>query len=291
MAGCMVITGASGLLGSHLCRAFAARGWQVRAGVRDPAAYKPPNALVTPFRCILPDHIEQNAFSGAGACIHAAYATRTESRAVAERINVLGTKAVLSTSRSAGIVQFVFISSCSAHADARSFYGRSKLLLENTLDPSRDLILRPGLILAEGGLFARLCDVIRSSAIIPLFGGGRQSLQTIHIDDVCLAITTSVERRLTGRHVLAEAEGIEFRELLASAAQRLGKHPLFVPLPLASTLAFLRLGELLGMPLPVSSDNLLGLTHMAHQEPSEALVHLGIQIRSARQSLQDLLGG
>ncbi|HEV1995130.1 MAG TPA: NAD-dependent epimerase/dehydratase family protein [Candidatus Acidoferrum sp.] len=284
----VVITGANGLIGNRLCQEFVRRGWQVRAGVRRPGEYAATHPDVTPFQCALPDSLDQTAFDGADVCIHAAYATRATTRERARRVNEDGTLAVLSASRRAA-VYFVFISSCSAHEAARSDYGRSKLALEKKIDLQRDLVLRPGLVLGKQGLFGRMVDSIRRSRLIPIFDGGRQSVQTIHIADLCAAIVRAVERRLTGRLILAEAESICMRDLLAAIAQKLGKRAIFISVPATPALVALRVAEGLRLPLPVSSDNLLGLRSMVYQDPTADLARLGISLRSARQSLDDLL--
>jgi nucleoside-diphosphate-sugar epimerase len=284
----VVITGANGLVGSRLCEEFLRRGWQVRAGVRRPSEYATTHPGVTPFHCALPDILEQTAFEDADACIHAAYATRATTRERARRINEEGTLAVLSASRRTA-TYFVFISSCAAHEGARSLYGRSKLALENRTDLQRDLVLRPGLVLGKLGLFGRLVGFIRRSRLIPIFDHGRQLVQTIHIDDLCEAIVRAVERRVTGRFVLAESGSIQMQDLLGTIAQKLGKRAVFVSLPAAPVLVVLRLAEILRIPLPVSSDNLLGLLSMVYQDPTGDLAKLGISVRSARQSLDDLI--
>ncbi len=196
---------------------------------------------------------------------------------------------MLNACRRAGVRTFVFISSTSAHAGALSYYGRSKFALEKELDPQRDLVIRPGLILGPGGLFGRLCDSVRRSRLIPLFDGGRQVVQTIHLEDLCQMIVLAVERGLTGHLVLAEPQGMLMRDLLALMAHKMNKHPLFVALSIGPTLALLRLVESFHIRLPVSSENLLGLRAMVHQESAQDLAQLGVTVRSARESLDEIL--
>ena len=42
--------------------------------------------------------------------------------------------------------------------------------------------------------------------MVPLFGGGVQPLQTVHVDDVCEAVARIVERGLTGAFNVAEPD-------------------------------------------------------------------------------------
>jgi NAD(P)-dependent dehydrogenase (short-subunit alcohol dehydrogenase family) len=60
----VVVTGAAGFLGGHLVRTLAARGWTVRALVRNPAAVAFPPA-VRVARLDLPDVIDEASLAGA----------------------------------------------------------------------------------------------------------------------------------------------------------------------------------------------------------------------------------
>jgi nucleoside-diphosphate-sugar epimerase len=186
----------------------------------------------------------------------------------------------------------VFISSIASHPQSASYYGRSKALLESSLDPRRDLIIRPGLILAnDGGLFGRMRRSIGRTGVVPLFWGGRQIVQTIHVDDLCLAIERAIERGCVGALSVAELEGMPLRSFLRMLARELGRRPLLLPLPGGPVLTLLRLLERLGLRLPLSSENVLGIKAMRQVPTSADLALLGIRPRSARESLGDLLRG
>lgn len=197
---------------------------------------------------------------------------------------------VLEASRSAGVQRFVFVSTFAAHAGALSYYGRSKYELEQGMDPERDLVLRPGLVLAaHGGLFERLRHSLQSSPIVPLFGGGSQILQTVHIDDLCLAFEHALERGLTGALNVAEPEGLMMKSFIRKLARRLGKRVVLVPVPVQPTVAFLQLLEWARVPLPVSSERVLGLLAMRHTPTENDLARVGVHARTTAESLEDLI--
>lgn len=290
--GTIAITGASGFLGQRLVAHFHARGWEVRALVREPAAFASRIEGVRAYRCDLPDALDDAGIDGADALVHAAYATRATSVEEARRVNEVGTRCVLDAARAASVTRFVFLSSLSAHEGARSYYGRSKLALERTLDPERDLVLRLGLVLArEGdGLFRRLVDAVARARFVPVFEGGRQILQTLHEADCCAAVERALAKDLTGRLAVAEPEGLTYRELLLAIAARLGRPCTLVPLPMAPALALLRATELLRIPLPITRENLLGLRALRFVPTAADLGRLGITARPAGTSLDELLG-
>jgi len=286
----VVVTGASGFVGRHLSNYLAGRGWAVRGLVRDTTqggGYGPGIEL---FRCVLPEEIDPAPFRGAQAVIHCAYATRAATVEEARRVNEEGTARVYGLSQEAGVDQFVFLSSTSAHEAAASFYGQSKFAIERRLDPTRDLIIRPGLVLGKGGgLFDRVVATVRRARVVPLLDGGRQIVQTVYVDDLCVAIERALDQRLVGRYVVAEPEGLLLRDLLRLVAARLGRSCLFISVPAAPVLAVVRGLEGLGIRLPVSSENVLGLT-TARMQPSTAdLATIGVTVRSAAESLALLL--
>ena len=145
----VLITGATGFLGRELCRYFDNQGYRVRALVRDleKSAVLGQCAKGGFFKCALPGDIDPAAFEGEiAAIIHCAYANSTRDQTLAEEVNIVGSERLIQLSREHDVSRFVFISSLSAHDEAESFYGRSKLRVEGMLDPQRDLIIRPGLI-------------------------------------------------------------------------------------------------------------------------------------------------
>ena len=287
----VVVTGASGMLGSHLCRAFAARGWEVRALVRDPGAFRDavPGARVG--RCDLPDPIDESLLPGAAAVVHCAYATRATDLDLARRVNEEGTRRILEAARRAGVPSFVFISTVAAHAGAPSYYARSKHLLEALLEPGRDLVIRPGLILARHGhgLFQQMRELIRRVHVVPLFDGGRQPLQTVHVDDLCEAVARALERGITGALNVAEPDPPLMAAFLRMLAERLGARCLYLPLPFAPVLAAVRAAEAVGLPVPLRSESLLGLKGLRRVPVSEDLRRLDLTARSARESLADVI--
>ena len=289
-SGSVVVTGASGMLGRHVCADLLRRGFEVRALVRDPACFEVRPGL-SAGRCDLPETLDESLLAGASAVVHCAYATRETDLARARQVNEEGTRRLLEASRRAGIPRFVFVSTIVATPDAPSYYARSKHALEGLLDPERDLVLAPGLILArEGhGLFQQMRGLMQRLHVVPLFGGGRQPLQTVHVDDVCEALARALERDLTGRLRVAEPDPPTLADFLRLLARRLDVRCLFVPLPYGPVLATLRGAEALGVPLPLRSESLLGLRGLRRVAVEDDLARLGLEVRPAEESLRDVV--
>lgn len=287
----VAVTGASGSLGRQLASHLARRGWTVRALVRDPEAFGRLRPGIAAARCDLPDVLDTAALAGADALIHAAYPTRLTDLAEIRRVNEEGTRRVLAAARAAAIPRVVFISSIAAVPDAPSYYARSKHALEALFDAARDTIVRPGLILArEGsGLFQQMRDAMRRTHALPVFGGGRQPLQTVHVEDVCEAIARVLERRLAGAFNVAEPEPVTFAEFLRMLARGLGIRCVLVPLPFGPMLAAVRVLEAGRIPFPLRSESLLGIRGLRRVAVAEHLRRLDLRVRPAAESLADLL--
>jgi len=286
----VAVTGAAGFVGRPLCRTLAARGFTVRALVRDPGAVDlGPEVERAP--CVLPDGIDGAALAGVDVLVHAAWATRETDAARARLVNEEGTRRLIDAARRAGVASCVFISSIAARADAPSHYGRSKWAAERFFDQPGDLVLRPGLVLAAGGhgLFQQLLGAAERLHVVPLFAGGRQPLQTVHIDDLCAGVAAGLERGLTGTLAIAEYPPIAMRDFLRAMVGLRGIRCLFLPLPFAPMLAALRAAERAGLSLPLRSESLLGLAGMQPVAVEADLARLGITVRPARESLRTIL--
>ncbi len=286
-AGRVAITGATGMVGRHLCDHFRAAGWQVRGLDRVRGIYPFREPGIEMYDCDLPDRIDPEGLRGAAALIHCAYMTRHTTLAEARRVNEEGTARLLELWRAGGGGKFVFISSTSAHEQAQSYYGRSKFRIEQTLDVTRDLVIRPGLVLAaEGeGLFHRMLGSLRRTGFAPVFDGGGQIIQTVYVGDLCAAILKAVGEGRSGRFVVAEPEGRPLRDFLRILGERCGVRARVVSIPSGPLLVVLRLAERLHVPLPVSSENVLGAKAMAFQASAADLRSLGVTARSLEESL------
>jgi nucleoside-diphosphate-sugar epimerase len=289
----VAVTGASGSLGRALVTRLAGRGWTVRALVRDPAAFARLRPGIAAARCDLPDVVDAAALAGVDALVHAAYPTRLTDVDEIRRVNEEGTRRLLAAAREAGVARAVFVSSIAAAPDAPSHYARSKHALESLFDPARDAVVRPGLILArEGqGLFQQMRDAMRRTHALPVFGGGRQPLQTVHVDDVCEAIARVIEHRLGGAFNVAEPDPMTFAAFLRAVARGLGIRCVLVPLPFAPVLAVVRALEARGIPFPLRSESLLGIRALRQVPVAGDLRRLDLRVRPAAESLADVLGG
>jgi nucleoside-diphosphate-sugar epimerase len=260
----VLITGASGFIGSALVRTFSAKGWRVIGagrthppGLRDGVEWRAYDLAWTS----LPDDF----LEGVDAVVHGAMMKQSADERSFD-INVAAGKMLLDRAHQRDITRVAFLSSLAAHDGALSQYGKHKYVLERHFDQRGALVIRPGLVLGNGGLFASMRDYLRSHRYVPLIGGGNQPLQTIHIDDLTAIVTDAIERDVRGTFTAAEREPVTYRRFYEALCERLGVKPRFVSVPLWAATAAIATAPRLGIELPVDRDNLLGLQAMQWDE-------------------------
>jgi nucleoside-diphosphate-sugar epimerase len=282
----VIISGADGFIGSHLTSHLIRLGYQIRGLTQDRTKVSDTTNLSWHY-CDLPEEIDESVFSGDAiyAFVHCAYDTRFKSWEQSYATNILGTKKLLNLSRKNNIERFIFLSSFSAHEGVKSFYGRSKYEIEKMLDIERDTILRPGFVIGHGGLFCRIVESIRNFPVVPVFYGGRQMIQTIAVDDLIQCIANVLNNNIHGRFFVAENKGAPIKEFYASIANALGYTRIFLPLPGDIALFLVRLSERIGIGLPVSSENILGLKGMKSFVVDEDMKRLGVEPQPMKESI------
>ncbi len=276
----IIITGATGFIGSHLVTHFATRGWKIIALVRTAPEKTLP--AVSYVQYDLKNSLENHIFSGADFLVHCAYIKDEV------HFNIEGAKRLLAASRSYALKRNIFISSISSHENALSNYGKQKFLCEKLFGSITDTVVRPGLVLGNGGLFQRMSEYIKKGRRIPLISGGYQPIQTVWINDLLLALEKILVSNIHGTFTIAHPEVVLYKEFYKSLSRKLGVEPRFLSLPYFAVSSALYLASSLGIRLPVTKENLLGLKAMKQVDTKTDIEKLGISVRSFSETLQQL---
>ena len=263
----VIVTGASGFLGSALCQHLTDAG------------YRP--VPLTRAQYNLEGGVDAAFLHDAYAVVHCAWDMSAQNK------NVQGSLTLSRACREKG-VQFIFISSMAAHEAARSTYGRTKLEVERGLG-TQDCIIKPGTIIGNGGLFLRTLRLAQTLPALPLFYKKTAKLQTIYVDDLCQAIVHAVEHRSSGSFAIAHKDTVSIQDFYTKIAALSGKHPWLVSMPGSIALLVTRCAEMLGLRLPITSDNLLGLKYIHYFDTQESCKALNINPLSFDESLKLLV--
>jgi NADH dehydrogenase len=277
----VAITGANGFVGSALAQTFADAGWRVIALTRRPIVDPP---VEWRRYDLLDDTLPDGLFAGVDVLVHCAYARRRP-RIDAFATNVRPSKMLFDAARAAGTKQLIFVSSLAAGEDALSEYGRQKFRIEQMLDPNADTVVRAGLVLGNGGLFARMQAYLRRRSLVPLIEGGPQPVQTVDVDDLNCCILKMAEQGLTGLFTIADYPGTTYEQFYRLLAASVHVPVRFVSLPFWVFDTGLRVAEALRIPLPVDRDNLLGI-RTAEIRRTTPFSTFGVDPRTAAQAIE-----
>jgi nucleoside-diphosphate-sugar epimerase len=279
----IAITGARGFVGSMLARRFEEAEWAV---TRLSQSATPSQGDTVPFS--LGDQVEPDLFQSRHitALVHCAYDFKPVARADINRVNVEGSRKLLAAAKAGGVERIVFMSSISAFEGCRSLYGRAKLEIEAVAAAAGALVVRAGLVWADGpptggGMFGSLAKSA-SAGVAPLIDGGMHQQYLIHEQDLweLMRRFCDGELRDLGKPVVAAApRPWAMRDLLGELARRLGRHPRFIPVPWELVWAGLRLAEIAHLPVPYRSDSVVSLVYQDPKPDFELLKALGIVAR------------
>jgi nucleoside-diphosphate-sugar epimerase len=279
----VAITGASGFVGSMLARHFESVGWTVTRLVRTPTRAA---GSVVPFRLgeeLAPDVFRSRQIE---ALVHCAYDFRPVRRIEVHRINADGSIGLLAAARTGGVERIVVMSSISAFTGCRSIYGQTKLAIEAAAAAVGALIVRSGLVYADGpstggGMFGSLATSVQRG-LVPLIDGGVHPQYLIHEEDLWHLIKEFCDGQLAnpGKPVVAASpRPWALRDLLAELARRQGRHPRFLPVPWQPVWAALRLAELAHLPVRYRSDSVISLVFQDRNPDFNSLAAAGVTAR------------
>jgi uncharacterized protein YbjT (DUF2867 family) len=192
----LLLTGATGLVGSALLPRLTAGGRPVRCLVRDPRRLGAERVRVQLALGDLSDPPSfRNALRGVDTVVHLAAAIRDQPGGSIEELNAVATWRMVQAARQAGVQRFVFFSAQSASAHNRTRFMRAKALAERAVADSGvpHTIFAPSIIYAPGDVFLTLLERM---ALLPVVisGSGRALFQPIWAEDVADCVMAALER-------------------------------------------------------------------------------------------------
>jgi nucleoside-diphosphate-sugar epimerase len=275
----VVVTGASGYLGSRICQTLEAMGRQPIRLARSPGQR---HGQVLSYDLAMPITAQvKEALRSADALIHAAYDLSLTRSVDIWRVNVEGTYRLLKAAKEAAVNRIIVLSSMSAFEGTSQLYGRAKLDIEAMTVEFGGCAVRPGLVYSEqaGGMAGAMRKLI-ALPIIPVITGGA-SVYTVREEDLMRVITllaaaTTLE---PGTISVAHPSRVTLIDLLRAFAAEENRRCRFVPVPWQLIYWLLRSGELIRLQLPFRADSLLGLTRTAPSlVGSDQLARLGVNL-------------
>ena len=237
----ILLTGATGNIGSALLRRLTARGDRVRCLVRDPRRLGPERVRVQIALGDLSDPPSfRNALRGVRTVVHLAAAIRDQPHGSIEELNGIATWRMVEAAERAGVERFVFFSALSASAHNRTRFLRAKALAEEAVRASSiaHTVFAPSIIYAPGDPYLTILSRLALLPVMPIPGPGRAQFQPIWAHDVAECVMSALEAgaKADDRYELAGPETLSHEQIveLALRAQHRHRRIVHVPTPIVS---------------------------------------------------------
>ena len=259
--GRVLVTGATGFVGSAIVRAFLAAGYPVRALVR--AASPRGNLAGLEIESVEGDICDENAVAramgGVRYVAHAAADYRLWARDpdAILHTNVEGTRAVMQAALSAGVQRVVYTSSVAtlalradgqaadetlplAETAALGAYKRSKVVAERLVEKmiARDAL--PAVIVHPSTpVGPRDIRPTPTGRVVVAAASGRMpgfvdtGLNLVHVDDVASGHVAALKRGKVGERYILGGENVSLADMLCAIALIVGRRPPRLNLPRA----------------------------------------------------------
>jgi uncharacterized protein YbjT (DUF2867 family) len=252
----ILLTGATGTIGSELLPLLLSSGEEVRALVRDPRRLGAERVNVQIALGDLSDSFSmRHAMRGVDTVVHLAATIRDQQRGSIEELNGLATVRLLRAAERAGVERFVFFSAIGATPFQRTRFFRAKALAERAVhaSPLETLVFAPSIVYRPGDPWISLLERLGALPAVPVSGSGRCRYQPIWARDVAGCVAAGLNgatpenpggepeaRAVSGRDVenggsrleLAGPETLSYDEIVERVLEARGRDRPLVHLPL-----------------------------------------------------------
>lgn len=262
-----LVTGATGLVGSHIVERLLADGWDVRGLVRTPGARDALDLQAMGMEPVHGDVLDRERFAraanGVDVIFHTAAAiTPSGGWEAYRRLNLDGTENAIAAAQASG-ARLLQLSSVAVYGPdsrfrddggetdedtplaplpERAYYARSKreselmVMAAHAAGRIWATAVRPDVIYGrrDRQFVPRIARLLRRG-VVPLVGGGKSTLAIVHAANVADgAVRAATSDVAAGRaYNLANDFDVTVRRFFELGARGLGRHVRFVPIPRA----------------------------------------------------------
>ncbi|MFZ4813959.1 MAG: complex I NDUFA9 subunit family protein [Phototrophicaceae bacterium] len=280
----VLVTGANGYVGNNIVPKLIAKGYTVRAHVRDMEKaemrlghYKSQIQLVTGDVRKRADM--EKISDGADIVIHTVAVAIEKDGASYEDVNFQGTIHVVDAAEKAGVQRFINMSQNGASSALPYRFLKSKGKAQEYVASSKLqwTALRPSAIFGpQDEFFNSIARLVQLTPLIfPIIGGGTAQFQPVSVSDVAEAAVRSIEDDSTiGKELaLGGPEVLTLLEIEKRILEALGTSRLMFPAPvgLLRFPVFIMENTLAGSPV---TSSLLDLLAVPNTVPDNALVNV-----------------
>ncbi len=303
----ILLTGASGFVGSSFLPALVDAGHTVHALVRSEAARDQilrrlsaaqRQSVTTRTGDVTRPETLGPAMEGVDTVIHLVALPRDWNGGKdLARVNTQGTANVIEAMRAAGVQRLIHQGALGVSDDPSLHYGSSKARAEKLVAQSRLdwTILKPSLLFGErDGFFNIIAALVRPPLMaVPIPARQKSRFQPFWVGDLARVVVQVVERPDTiGRSFeLGGTDQLTYREMVEEVIRATERRRLIVPMPLPLIKLVARVSEIVRLPFPVASDQLRQLGYDNVTVPDAVESEFGFRPRPIRGNLGYLKRG
>lgn len=240
----ILITGATGYIGRHLVARLVQQGERPRCLVRD---VKRAEALLPAGQVEFAQGDTTQAatlaaaLQGVDTVVHAAFITADHKQSNGNHYyetNVQGTANLIKAAQAAGVTRIIEMSGLGTRPDKPGTYMQGRYQAEHMLKESGLdwTIIQPSVLFGKDAPFIKgLADLIRTSPIVPLIGGGKMLFQPIYVEDVVtvvLKVLQEPERTNHKTYTIGGPEYYTFTQIIDALLHSMHKNRIKAPAPL-----------------------------------------------------------
>jgi uncharacterized protein YbjT (DUF2867 family) len=220
----LLLTGATGSIGSRLLPLLLEQGEEVRCLVREPRRLGPRRVDVQIALGDLGEmsdpYLVRQALRGVDRVIHLAASIRDQPPKRIEELNGLATVRLLRAAERSGVESFHFFSALDAQAAQRTRFFRAKWLAEQAVlsSPLPSTVFAPSIVYDHSDPWITLLRRFSFLPVLPVSGEGQARFQPIWAQDVarCVVGALALERQdgeRTRRYELAGPETLSYDQM------------------------------------------------------------------------------
>jgi uncharacterized protein YbjT (DUF2867 family) len=296
----LLLTGATGSIGSRLLPLLLERGEEVRCLVREPRRL---GGRRVDVQIALGDlgemsdpYLVRQALRGVDTVVHLAASIRDQPPKRIEELNGLATVRLLRAAERGGVESFHFFSALEAEAAQRTRFFRAKWVAERAVlsSPLRTTVFAPSIVYDHSDPWITLLRRFSFLPVLPVSGAGRARFQPIWAADAARCVVAALDLArdsdgLTRRYELAGPETLTYDQMSDLVSQIAGRPRPLVHLPLPLVRAgLIALRTLWGETVFATWEEaeLMEVSMVSEHGPADAQA-LGVEPRRMRDVLED----
>jgi uncharacterized protein YbjT (DUF2867 family) len=234
----LLLTGATGSVGSRLLPLLLESGHDVRCLVREPRRLGPRRVDVQIALGDLGEmsdpYLVRQALRGVDTVVHLAATIRDQPPHRIEELNGLATVRLLRAAERSGVKRFVFFSALNASEAQRTRFFRAKWLAEQAIasSPLETTIFAPSIVYDRSDPWITLLRRFSFLPVLPVSGEGRARFEPIWANDAARCVVSALERDVRQRYELAGPETLDYDQMSDLVSQIAGRPRRLVHVPL-----------------------------------------------------------